>query len=681
MSNSFDCISGAYDVHLLALAVGVCLMSSLAVFNLLARVIAERTHAAATILLVLATVTAAADIWTTHFICMVAYHPAVDFGVSAHVTAISLLLLLVVVGMAFTCVIRASRLMNACVAGVFVGLAIATMHYADIRGSYLGEFIVWSGWRVALSVGLSLSFATSAIFVFGQGETLLQTVGASLLLSLGIVSTHFASMSAMKLLPGSTTFLPADFISGSLLGYAAAAVSVLVIGSGVAAFFLDLHTRRESDDRFRFQARHDRLTGLPNRLFFEEAFEREIVGHPDRNRSAALFCIDLDGFKQVNDTFGHLVGDSVLVEVARRLQAILGERCVAARLGGDEFALMVTGLGPAKTAAGAAELVLDVLKRSFVISESLIDIGCSIGIALYPEHGTAYPALLGRADLALSAAKAEGRGAFRFFEPDMEAHSRTRATLAKELRAALSGKQFHLAYQPKTYVASGAVSGFEALLRWSHPERGPVSPATFIPVAEESGLILQIGEWVLREACREAASWDNLLSVAVNFSPAQFRQSDLVNTIRDILDETGLDPRRLEIEITESLFFESSPRSLKVLNQIKELGVSIAIDDFGTGFSCLSTLQSFEFDTIKIDKSFVDRIEKSSKATSIVLAILHLAASLDMTVVAEGVEHREQFEFLARNGCAQIQGHLFGAARPIEHYSHLLCGALQADVA
>ncbi|WP_342152902.1 EAL domain-containing protein [Methylorubrum sp. SB2] len=458
-------------------------------------------------------------------------------------------------------------------------------------------------------------------------------------------------------------------------------VRVSVPGGGWICTHEDVTERRHNEERLRFLARHDALTKLPNRVQFEEVVQRELAICARTGDEIALLCLDLDGFKQVNDLFGHPVGDRLLTEVAARLQGLLGERCVAARLGGDEFAILATGFNNYKTPATAAQSVIDALSVPYLEHDRRIDVGCSVGIASFPRDGSSYEKLLSASDMALYRAKAEGKGGYSFFEPAMDAAARDRHQLAQDLRAAIGTSQIELHYQPQYEVASHKACGFEALVRWTHPIRGPISPAQFVPIAEETGLIIPLGEWVLREACREAATWAKPLGIAVNISIAQFQQSNLRDVIETTLSDTGLCASRLELEVTESLFLKSTMHSQEMLRDLKALGVRISIDDFGTGYSSLATLQAFPFDKIKIDRSFVGEIGVAGKGSAIVRAIISLGESLNVRVIAEGIETEDQLSFLRQHRCAEIQGYLTGKPRPIAEYRSLLVSAPELRVA
>ncbi|MDI1266987.1 MAG: EAL domain-containing protein [bacterium] len=432
----------------------------------------------------------------------------------------------------------------------------------------------------------------------------------------------------------------------------------------------DITERAQNEARIAHLAFHDQLTGLPNRVAFNEHIAAA-VHNAAGDTAFAVLCVDLDQFKEVNDVYGHSTGDRFLVEVGRRLLAA-SDGAFLARLGADEF-IVIASVGPQPAMAeDLCTRLVAVLYQPVCVDGYEIEGSLTIGASVYPLDGADVDTLVGNAEAALYRAKADQRGSIRFFEPAMGRQIREKRALQHDIGAALARRELQLHFQPQS-LAGGEIFGFEALLRWRHPERGVVSPAIFIPLAEETGAIGEIDEWVLREACREAASWPRPLSIAVNLSPVDFRRSDVAAMILSVLLETGLDPQRLEIEITEGVLFEDFDRALSILRRIKNLGVRVAMDDFGTGYSSLSYLQAFPFDKIKIDQSFTARIGSSFEAAAIIHAILGLGRALALPVIAEGVETEEQRAFLAQEGC-EAQGYLIGRPEPIARYRHLVDG-------
>jgi len=431
----------------------------------------------------------------------------------------------------------------------------------------------------------------------------------------------------------------------------------------------DITDRKQAEARIAHMAHHDALTDLPNRVAFVDRLTRTIDAAQEGEESFAILSIDLDRFKEINDTFGHAVGDDLLRELAQQLGALAGEAYLA-RLGGDEFILITPNGDHPALAETIAERIHEAVATDREISGQHLHIGTSIGIAIFPADGTDATTLLNNADAALYRAKAAGRGKTRFFEIEMDNRLRERRAIQRELSSAIARDELRLHYQPLAKI-DGTVTGFEALVRWRNPQRGMISPGIFIPVAEESGLIMQIGEWVLREACREAASWARPLQIAVNLSPIQFRHGDLPGLVHSVLLETGLAPGRLELEITEGVLVDDFDRGLSILRRLKALGVRIAMDDFGTGYSSLSYLQSFPFDKIKIDQSFISNLKSNPQSEAIVRAVIGLAQGLDLPVLAEGVETTVQLDFLAAESCNEVQGYLIGRPHPILEYSEL----------
>ena len=441
----------------------------------------------------------------------------------------------------------------------------------------------------------------------------------------------------------------------------------------------DVTDRRQTESRMAHMAYHDGLTDLPNRAAFLQALSQMIEACEGTDEQFAVLSVDLDGLKEINDVFGHATGDTLLIEVARHFEAA-SRGGVVARLSGDEFGLIIDGRQPEAGVALARKLVV-ALASEFPIDGKSVRIGMTTGLSIFPRDGADAAALLANANAALFRAKSKSRGTINLFAPEMDQQIRDRRALHQELSNAIRNGEITLYYQPQAKAgwtpASSDVIGFEALARWAHPTRGFVPPEDFIPLAEESGLIVEMGEWILREACREAASWPQPLQIAVNLSPVQFMHGDLVNLVHSILLETGLSPGRLEVEITEGVLIEDFDRGLALLRRLKALGVRISMDDFGSGYSSLSYLQAFPFDKIKIDRTFVMNLGCNPQSAAIIRAVIGLGHGLEMSIVAEGVETQEQLGFLAQEKCDSVQGYFIGRPAPIGQYATLVGRAEQ----
>jgi diguanylate cyclase (GGDEF)-like protein/PAS domain S-box-containing protein len=440
---------------------------------------------------------------------------------------------------------------------------------------------------------------------------------------------------------------------------------------GFLVAVVDITERRKAEARVAHMAHHDALTDLPNRVFYQERLA-QALDHDNPTKHVAVLCIDLDLFKNVNDSFGHPMGDRLLKMVAARMRAEVRGNNLAARLGGDEFAVVLAADITPNEANDFAARLIEIISAPYDMNGVEVVIGASIGIAMSPGDGDTSEELMRNADMALYRAKSEGGGVHRFFEREMDRQAQKRRDMELDLRSAFADGDFELHYQPLVDLAADRITGFEALLRWKHPDKGMISPADFIPVAEDIGLIVTLGEWVLRKACAEAAKWPDDIKVAVNLSPVQFRSRNLVQVVVAALAYSGLSPHRLELEITESVFLAETEANLAILHQLRALGVRISMDDFGTGYSSLSYLRSFPFDKIKIDRSFVKDLIERPDCVAIVRAISGLGRSMNITTTAEGVETIDQLDWLRAEGCNEVQGFLFSPAKPASEIENLL---------
>jgi diguanylate cyclase (GGDEF)-like protein len=443
----------------------------------------------------------------------------------------------------------------------------------------------------------------------------------------------------------------------------------------------EMKARAAAEDQAMKLARHDPLTGLPNRRLFSENLGDALQRTTSEGCRTAVLMLDLDGFKTINDTYGHVAGDQTLLEVGERMSRFIRSDTLLARVGGDEFAIVVPNIASLDDAAGLARRIVGAIAEPFMIGNAATSLGVGIGIAVAPDDGTQHDELVRRADLALYRAKAAGQSSVRFFESEMDAHVEQRMRIERELRNALAAKAIVPHYQPLVSIVESRIIGFEALARWESEELGTISPVVFIAIAEECGLIGELGDQLLRRACLDAAAWPADIKLAFNISPIQLRNASLGLRILAILGETGFDPHRLEIEITESALVDNLEVAQRVIDQLRQAGIQIALDDFGTGYATLRQLQTLHLDKIKIDRSFVDRVNDDNESMVIVRAILGLASGLGLTTTAEGIEDPEQLAYLKANGCTEGQGYLFGKAIPAQETRALLKRPLSGSVA
>ncbi len=463
-------------------------------------------------------------------------------------------------------------------------------------------------------------------------------------------------------------------------GRTIAVVNTPMAGGGWVATHEDITERRRAEMKIAHMARHDALTDLPNRVLLRERLA-EALTYVERGQRLAVLCLDLDQFKAVNDTLGHPIGDELLRAVAARLRTCTRETDTVSRVGGDEFSIIQTGITDAADAERLARRIACEIAVPFEVLGHTLVVNTSIGIALGPADGTDPNELLKNADMALYGAKADGRGAYRFFEPQMDARMKARRSLEIALRRALEYGEFELFYQPVVNLNDDHVRCCEALLRWNHPERGTVSPVEFVPVAEEIGLIVPLGEWVIRRACMEAARWPDHICVAVNLSPTQLTSKSLLPTVLGALAASQLPAHRLELEITEAVLMQNTDVTIKMLHQLRSLGIRISMDDFGTGYSSLSYLRSFPFDKIKIDRCFINSLDDSAESAAIIRAVAGLANSLSMTTTAEGVETRQQLDRVRALGCTDVQGYFYSPPVNVESLTKLFAARAEKTIA
>ncbi|HKT92797.1 MAG TPA: EAL domain-containing protein [Paraburkholderia sp.] len=675
------CIVYKHNLWLVAVALLICVAGSWVTARLILRAFATRSLQRLGWSFI-AAVVAAADIWCTHFIAMLGFEPGVPISFDPVLTITSLLIALVgsFAGFLLATSRAANRLTRAAPAlgGAIVGLAVALMHYAGMLAYRVQGIVIWNRVGVALSIAFAVAISALALHLAGVAARRPQEDAASAranaeasarvvagVLALAIAALHFTGMSAFQVMPMPIDGHFSNPAALQALALAVACMALVIAGAGCVSFLLDDSVRAESVEHLRTMAMSDMLTGLPNRASFNARIDAELARTQD-TRKLALIGIDLNRFKEINDLHGHHAGDEVLRILARRLSSLMREGEFIARVGGDEF-VALTRFASREELGDLLSRLETALYRPVRYDDAEVLSGASLGVAIYPDDATTKTVLINNADLAMYRAKADLAHSVCFYEPAMDEIARARRSLTHDLREALARGQLSVHYQVQTSIASGDICGYEALLRWEHPRLGFISPAEFIPLAEENGLILGIGAWVLREACAHAVSWLPPYKVAVNLSPVQFAHADLPKLVETVLVETGLAPERLELELTETAIFADRERSLDVLQRIKAIGVNIALDDFGTGYSSLDTLRSFPFDKIKLDQSFIGEAGSSRQATAIIRAVLALGKSLGIPVLAEGIETEAQLTLLADEGCDEVQGYLLGRPAPLSH--------------
>jgi len=626
-------------------------------------------------------------IWSMHFIGMLAFSLPIPLGYDPAITTLSLLIAIASSAFALWLVARNELPWSRLVCGaVLMGAGVAAMHYTGMAAMRMAPGIQYVLSLFILSVVIAIVASGAALWIAYNLRRLSPRVrslraGAAVVMGFAVVGMHFTGMMAAQFPLGSVCRAARD--GGGDTGWLALVIiivtlAVLAIALIISVLDLRLESRTailaislaKANQELTYLALHDNLTKLPNRVLLEDRLDRAIQSANRENSRFALMFMDLDGFKTVNDAYGHHIGDLLLVEVAQRIGLNVRSQDTIARVGGDEFVLLASVAEPAD-AATLADKVLTAIQEPFQVAGRLLRISTSIGIAIYPGNGVRQDDLLTNADAAMYHAKALGRNAYCFFEASINAHVHEQLQLVQDLRLALERHELILQYQPKFTAPNGPVIGVEALVRWAHPTRGLIAPDQFIPLAEKTGLIVPIGEWVLDEACRQIREWREAgrrdWTMAVNLSALQFGHASLIQTVREALKRHGLEPGCLTLEVTESTAMRSADASLRILQQLRDMGVSISIDDFGTGYSSLLYLKRLPASELKIDRGFVRDLARDTEDAAIVSAIVALGQTLNLNIVAEGVETPAQQEFLTRLGCNSLQGFLLGHPMSADH--------------
>lgn len=646
-----------YHQLLVAVAGSVCLFGTWVGMRHFARVRATE-GVTRTGWLFMASVGTGAALWAAIFISILALDPQLASGFEPVSTGIVLVIAIVSCLIGFEIGSRHFTLAPEA-GGLVMGLGILAMHFVAVQGWHVAGTVNWNAYGLVLTFLFGLGLSALAVNRANRPVTRWCRHGAAIVLAFMVCTLHYTMIASATVTPDSAVTVPHWLISASTLGVAVIVAVLLVMGSGFSTYVIDLRSRTESADRIHQLAFNDSMTGLPNRIAFNERLAFDAAEAHEKAHKLAAFSIDIDGFKDVNDVFGHAAGDLLLIEAANRMRAALRPGEFLARQSGDEFlGLQMSGNHP-QDAQALAERIAAVFATPFMVQEHPVALTASIGYSIFPTDTPDRDQALSNAKLAMHRGKSRQRGLITRYVKEMDDKARARRALARDLQGAAERGELLLHYQLQTSLHDGRICGAEALMRWQHPKRGMVSPAEFIPLAEETEAIVGMGEWALRIACRDAAAGKIPGTVAVNLSPLQFARDDLAETIHAILLETGLSPKRLEVEVTESTVMSDQTRGLHILRKLKAMGISVAMDDFGTGYSSLATLHAFPFDKIKLDQSFVKRLPEDAAAAAIVRTVLALGASLNIPVLAEGIETEAQWQFLAREGCAKGQGYLF----------------------
>jgi len=686
-------MTGSYNPLLVFLSIAVACLASYTALDLTRRISTLGSAQYRRIWLAGGAFALGTGIWSMHFIGMLALSMPIPLGYDFPLTLISLVIAIAVSLLVLYTVtgthLSATRLINS---GILMGIGIAAMHYTGMAAMLMQPGISYIPWLFAASIVIAIVISIAALGIAFHlrsqvhGQAFLQRLTAAMVMGLAIVGMHYTGMAAAVFAPGSVcqaaSGMNDSWLAMTITGTTLAILTITLILSILDARLESAtgklaNSLQKANELLQHQATHDALTDLPNRLLITARLQQAIRTSRRSGNHCAVLYLDLDGFKTVNDSLGHAMGDVLLKDVAQRIQAQLREVDMVARMGGDEFVILIEGMKEPNDISLTCQKLLSCMSAPFELSGLSFSVTASIGVTIFPRDGDSVHTLLANADAAMYETKKSGRNSYRFFEPGMNTSAFRTLQIQGALREAIDSEQFSLHFQPKFSGSEQRLMGAEALLRWNHPKFGWVSPSEFIPIAESAGLIRQIGEWVLEAVCRQLCVWHEEnrepVRIAINLSPQQFRQPDLVEDILNRITGYALTPSLFMFEITESVVMENARTNVSILQKFQSMGFAVAIDDFGTGYSSLSYLRQFQVQQLKVDMSFVQELDNGGdQAQAIVAAIIALAHALNMEVVAEGVETQRQLTILNELGCDQVQGFLLGRPVPAEQFAQLL---------
>ena len=665
--------SFAYQQTLVAFAGAVCLFGTWIGMRHFARARATEGPTRRGWLF-MASVGTGVALWASTFISVLALDPLLTSGFEPVATGAVLFIAVIACFVGFEIGSRHFPLAPE-TGGLVMGIGILAMHLVAFKAWHIKGSFEWNAYGLVMTLMLGLGLSALAVNRANRPVTRWCRHGAAIVLAFMICVMHYSLTASVAVVPDASVILPAYLVPADTLGIAVVAAVLLVMGNGFSTYIIDLRARTELADRIHQLSFNDTMTGLPNRIAFNERLAFDAAEAHEKAHKLAAFSIDLDGFKDINDLYGHGAGDLLLIDVATRMRKQLAPGEFLARQSGDEFLALTTSRNHPDDAYAFAERIAQAFAEPFTVQGYAVRLTASIGFSVFPTDTPERDQLLSNAKLAMHRGKSGQSGSICMYSPEMDDSARKRRALARDLEHAAEHQELFLNYQLQMSLNDGKICGAEALMRWKHPKLGMVSPAEFIPLAEETEAIFEMGEWALRAACRDAAEGKIPGNVAVNLSPVQFGREDLAEMIHGILLETGLPPARLEVEVTESTIMSDQSRGLHILRKLKAMGITVAMDDFGTGYSSLATLHAFPFDKIKLDQSFVKRLPHDAAAAAIVRTVLALGESLRMPVLAEGIETEAQWDFLARAGCAKGQGYLFARPAAVSQLSTVISAA------